>query len=94
MLIFHQTISRLRSEHEETLAILKTEQDKAAESKRSLELVRGRARTAEELVSSLQQQHKSAQRRAQRSEAEAQQLKQQVSDFNHSVEERSIRLIF
>lgn len=71
-------VIRLRSDHEENMNLLRTEQERLAESRRTGDLARARARAAEELVASLQQQHRVALRVSKQNESEVNTLKQQV----------------
>lgn len=61
--------------------LLRTEQERLAESRRTGDLARARARAAEELVSSLQQQHRVALRVNKQNESEVNSLKQQAMTF-------------
>lgn len=69
---------RLRTDHEETMNLLRTEQERIVESKRTGDLARARARTAEDLLIPLQQQHRASLRINKQNETEVNSLKQQV----------------
>ncbi|XP_077291879.1 myosin phosphatase Rho interacting protein outspread [Arctopsyche grandis] len=84
-------LNRLRTDHEETMNLLRTEQERIVESKRTGDLARARARTAEDLLVPLQQQHRTSLRINKQNETEVNSLKQQIAQHQLECQNRQIQ---